>query len=333
MQLRVGIIGAGQAGERHAAGFAAATGARIIGVADLMNERAVKLARRFDAAPHTHWQTLLEDDLDLVVVSLPHSLHVEPAEAAAAQGIHVLMEKPIATTLEDARRIIDACKVGKVKLTISFVHRFREELQLAHRWLAKGQVGNPQIAREVMSVRRSEHLPAWLTRKDIAGGGVLMYSAIHGVDRLRWLLDSEVTSVTAQTRTYTPHAEVEDGVAALLRFANGATATLTANAPLYRAEPTFWETEIYGDAGMLRLRTRQWAELSNDDIKEHIDAPEKREGTLPHYNFTRQAQAFVDAINNDHEPPITGEDGLKALDIVLTIYRSAETGNPVHLNP
>jgi predicted dehydrogenase len=275
---------------------------------------------------------MLDAGLDILVVSLPHNQHLEPTEAAAQRGVHVLMEKPLATTLEDARRMVTLCKSAGVTLSVSFVHRYREELLLAHRWLQEGRLGEPQVLRETMNSQRGSHLPNWVTKKDIAGGGVLMYSAIHGIDRLRWLAGSEVVSVSAHTRHYTRDTEVEDGVAALLGFASGATATLCANAPAYRAQPAHWDSEIYGDKGMLRLRTRQWAELSSDNASEHVDTEDVSKRLGPHYNFARQAQSFIAAVCDQREPFVSGEDGLKALEVAHAIYRSAETSQPVLLN-
>ena len=332
MSLRVGIIGAGQAGERHAVGFAATSGTTVVGIADLIEAQGRPLAERFGAKFFTDWRQMLDHGLDILVVSLPHNLHVAPAEAAAATGVHVLMEKPLATTMADAEQIVAACRAGGVKLTISFVHRFRDELQAARRWIDEGQIGYPQVACEVMNTQGGSHLPAWVTQKDAAGGGVLMYGAVHGVDRLRWLVGDEVTTVTAQTRQVEPQSEVEDGVVALLTFTTGATATLTANSPPYRAQPTRWETQINGTAGMVRVRTRHWAELSNDQAATRL---ETRTGTGhlgEHYNFVRQAEEFVAAIQEDREPWITGQDGLRALEICLAIYRSAETGQTVTLS-
>ena len=331
MTLRVGIIGAGQAGERHAVGFATCRGANLVGMADVVEDRAAALANRFEATPYTDWRDMLEAGLDILVVSLPHNLHVAPAEAAAERGVHVLMEKPIATTLADAERIVRVCKDADVKLTVSFVHRFREELQTARGWLEQGLIGTPQVVRETMGGQRGDHLPKWVTRKEIAGGGVLMYSAIHGLDRLRWLVGSEVVKVTAEARTYSPDTEVEDGVVALLTFANGVAATLNTNAPAYRAQPAHWETELYGDKGLLRIRTRQFAEVSNDEVLEREDTAHLSDELGPHYNFARQAQAFVDAVREDKEPGITSEDGLRALELALAIYRSAEMGETVKL--
>ena len=107
MTLRVGILGAGQVGERHAVGFAATAEAEVVGVADLVPARARALTGRFGGTAVTDWRRLMDLDLDILVVCLPHNNHVEPTEAAAAQGVHVLMEKPIATTMEDGQRIVD----------------------------------------------------------------------------------------------------------------------------------------------------------------------------------------------------------------------------------
>jgi UDP-N-acetylglucosamine 3-dehydrogenase len=131
MKLRVGIIGAGQVGERHAVGFAAAEGAAMVGIADVVEERATTLTKRFGGTPLTEWRRMMEIGLDILVVGLPHNMHVEPTEAAAELGVHVLMEKPIATTMEDGRRIVELCEASGVKLTISFVHRFRDECRFA----------------------------------------------------------------------------------------------------------------------------------------------------------------------------------------------------------
>lgn len=330
MRHRVGIIGAGQAGERHAVGVASLDNAQVAAIADVDSVRAAALARRFGALAYQDWRMMLDTPLDIVVVASPHHLHREPTEAAATRGIHVLVEKPLALTPADAKRMIAVCQASRVKLTVSFVHRFRQETQLLYGWLRQGEVGAPQIAREVMSVQRSRHLPDWLQQKALAGGGVLMYSAIHGIDRLRWLLNSEVTQVTAQTHCYTPGAELEDGVVALLKFASGATATLTANAPRYRVDPSFWETEIYGSQGMVRLRTREWAELSNDATVERVDTAQY-DKQMPHYNFARQMAALIRAITEDSEPTVTGIDGLKALELALAIYQSAASGRTITL--
>jgi predicted dehydrogenase len=240
------------------------------------------------------------------------------------------MEKPIATRLEDAQRIVDVCRQSGVKLTTSFVHRFRDECQFARQWLDEGHLGAPQVIREVMNAPRRPELSAWITQKEAAGGGVLMYTAAHAIDRLRWLVGSEVSAVTGQVRHWDPASEVEDGAAALLTFANGAVATLTSNAPPYWAQPSVWETEMFGSEGMLRI-VRGAVEISSNRLQSRLETQTSTSRLGGYYNFTRQAEAFVAAINQGREPVITGEDGLRSLEIALAIYRSAATGQTVSL--
>lgn len=330
-QLRVGIIGAGQAGERHAAGFGELPNAQVVGIADLDTQRAAQLAAPYGATVYGDWREMLAAGLDILVVALPHSMHVAPTEAAAKAGVHVMMEKPIATTLADGRRIVELCATHNVKLATSFAHRYRDECQMLYGWVREGILGTPVMARETMNIERGESVPKWVMSQALGGGGVIMYSAVHAIDRLRWLVGSEVTKVTAQTYRLPPETEVEDAVSALLTFANGASATLVASAPTYPARPTIWEGEVIGTLGMGRLRNREWAQMSNQDGQFHQDTTSVPETLGQHYNFVRQSAAFLDAIVNDSVPPASGDDGLAVLEIALAIYESARLGRSVEI--
>jgi predicted dehydrogenase len=240
------------------------------------------------------------------------------------------MEKPIATTMEDGQRIVDLCRAAGVKLTMSFVHRFRDEAQFGKQWLDEGRIGLPQVVRSVMNAPRKPELPPWVAQREVAGGGVMMYTAIHAIDRLRWLLCSEVTSVTAHIRRWDPNSEVEDGAVALLTFANGAVANSTANAPAYWAQPSVWETEIFGTEGMLRV-TREAVEVSSNRLQTRLETQSAASRLGQYYNFIRQAEEFVAAIQEDREPAITARDGLASLEVVLALYQSAEAGETITL--
>jgi UDP-N-acetyl-2-amino-2-deoxyglucuronate dehydrogenase len=216
-------------------------------------------------------------------------------------------------------------------LATSFVHRFREEARAREGFVdAAGplQVGARRWRRGARRRTRSGSPNA-----RAAGGGVLMYSAIHGVDRLRWFFADEVVEVAARTRRYTgDHDEVEDGVAALLTFAGGGAATLTANAPTYPADPAVWETEVHGRDAMVRMRTRGFAETNGKAGAQRYVAGGDEETARPHYNFERQAVDFLAAIAAGRDPSVSGEDGMRALEICLAVYRSAETGRPVAID-
>ena len=330
MSARIGVLGAGQAGSRQAHGFALHPDASVVGVADVDAGRAETIAARYGARAVPDHASLLALDLDVLVVATPHAMHVEPALAAAGRGVHVMMEKPIATTLADARLILDACAAADVRLAVSFVHRFREESLRAKGWLQAA--GRPLLARETINGQVTPSHPSWLSDRRLAGGGVLLYTAIHGVDRLRWLVGSEVREVAAGACAFEAGAEVERGVAALVHFENGCSATLSACAPRFRAEPTVWETEVFTDRTMVRIRTRASAERSGDDAQERYDAAADPATSDPHYNFARQADAMLRAVAAGQSPPADGADGLRALEVCLAIYRSAELGRPVGID-
>lgn len=330
-QFRVGVIGAGQAGERNAIGFHELPNAEVVGIADLDRQRAAQLAANFGATVYGDWREMLAVGLDILVVALPHGMHVEPTEAAAKAGVHVLMEKPIATNLADGRRIVELCATHNVKLATSFVHRYRDESQLLYGWLREGLLGVPVMAREIMNIERTAATPKWVMTKELGGGGVLMYSAVHAIDRLRWLVGRDVVKVTAHTHRLPPETEVEDAVSALLTFVDGVSATLVTAAPTYPARPTIWESEVIGTLGLGRLRNREWAQMSSHAGQLHQDTTAVPEKLGQHYNFVRQAAAFVDAILNDSVPPASGEDGLAVLEIALAIYESARLGRSVEI--
>jgi predicted dehydrogenase len=181
-----------------------------------------------------------------------------------------------------------------------------------------------------MTAPRKPELPPWVISRREAGGGVMMYSAVHEVDRLRWLAGAEVKTVAGQIRRWDPNSEVEDGAVALLTFANGAAATLTANAPAYWAQPALWETEIFGTEGMLRIG-RGGVEISSDRLQACLTTQTPASRLGEHYNFIRQAEAFVSAINEDADPAVTARDGLESLRVVMALYESARTGEIVRL--
>jgi len=296
-----------------------------MGIADIDEHRATELASTYNARAFTDYRALLELAPDIAVICLPHHLHRAAGLAAAAVGSHILMEKPLAHTLEDAHAILDGCRQHGVLLTVSFVHRYRIEFQWAHQLIASGHIGTPAVAMDAFCTRGGTHVPSWVWQKHQAGGGVLMYTGIHGIDRLRWLLASEVKEVFARTVTYSQDVDVEDGLLATLVFANGCLATLIENSPDYLVTPRSWDTEIYGSQGWVRARHGECLEFSSDAQAYRLD--------VAHDDWwVTQAQAFVMAVREQREPWITGEDGLRALEVAMAIYRSAELGQPVSVS-
>ncbi len=322
MTLRIGILGAGQAGSRHIAGFKDLERVQIVSVADADPERARKEAARCEATAYQDWRKVIEDStgLDAVVVALPHHMHEAAACLAAAHELHVLMEKPMGTTVSEGSRIVEACDQAGVKLMIGFVHRFRTEAEWAREWIGSGKIGVPVNCTVSISSPRGPHLGAWINTRDFAGGGALLYTGIHALDRLLWLVDSPLHQVQAAVRSFSDSSEVEEAVAALLKFENQALATFSVNCPLYPSGATGWRSEIFGTEGVVRIHARQYVEITSARLARRIDVRGIGEENGEHYNFQRQAEAFVNAILNGTDSPVPGAVGLTALEACQAIY-------------
>lgn len=324
-RVTVGLIGAGEVAAEHFRAFQALNPlVEIIGVADVRLERAQALAKDCGATAYRDYQDLLSHSPDIAVVCLPHHLHYKAGLNAAAAGCHILMEKPLASTLEEAREILSVCKRYGVKLSTGFVHRYRAEYQEAARLIRSGEIGEPRMIVEHFGLRGGDYVPNWVWQKEQGGGGVMMYTGIHMIDRLRWLLKSEVKELTAKRVQYRNEIDVEEGITATLEFENGCMATLIGNQPNYMVTPITKETEIYGSRARLRIRSGEYLEYSDDRhaYKHKVTRSD---------HFLAQARNFTNSIVKQEQPWITGEDGLKALEVTLAIYLAISSGRSVEM--
>lgn len=324
--LRIGLVGAGQVALKHARAYAQNRDAALVAVADVDAGRAAALAERYGAAAFGSFDELLgSDQVDAVSVCVPHDVHLPVALAAADAGVHVLMEKPIANTLEEADRMIAAAAEAGVTLMIGFVHRFRTEVLEAKRLLDEGFVGMPATALDRFCSLGGPHPPSWVWSRRHAGGGVLMYGGIHAVDRLLWLLNTRATRVFARQHFSCGYGDVEDGLVALLELASGATAALFENSPPY-GRPGGWATEIFGDRGAIRIQAGEIVELTSASRSLTIRSRDER-------HFEREIDEFVSAVLERREPCVPAAAGRDALAVTLALYASTAAGSPVEVEP
>jgi len=324
--LRVGIIGAGQVAARHAEAYAANPTATLVAVVDADVQRAKSLAARYDARTHESYEELFAAGaVDAVSVCVPHDLHLPVTLAAARHGVHLLMEKPIANTLAEADEMIAAVERAGLTMMIGFVHRFRTEVLEAKRIVDEGVLGPIATAVDKFCSLGGPHPPPWVWRKAQAGGGVLMYGGIHAIDRLLWLIGEPVVSVFARSHNYTGYGDVEDGLVAMLEFANGATGVLFENSPPY-GRPGGWSTELFGPNGAVRIRTGEYVELTATRQRFTLRAQDEQ-------HFEREIDEFVAAVSEGRKPSVPAAAGRAALEIAVAVYESAAAGSPVIVGP
>jgi predicted dehydrogenase len=273
------------------------------------------------------------DDVDAVIVCSPTVAHRRGVELAAAHGRHVLCEKPIATTLDDASAIIDACARAGVLLQVAFVSRFHAMVDRARDAVLSGRLGD--ILGMVGGNRGRPPLPPtyppWITSEEQAGGGALMDHSVHVADVMRHISRQEATSVSAEAGALLWDCGVDDVALLTLRFDGGAIASVDPSWSVPADNP--WDYDFFlrllGTEGSLDIR-------DSADSLNVVSANGPRGARLVSFGedldlamieaFARSVRAGVSL-----EPCATGVDGLRALEIALAGYESAASGHPVHL--
>jgi predicted dehydrogenase len=329
--MKIGIMSfAHHHAEAYIANLRQIEGVEIAGVADDDVERARSFAQRYEAPFAPSYEALLASRPDGVIVASENSRHRPLVEMAAAAGAHVLCEKPLATTLTDARAIVDACEAAGVLLMTAFPMRFSAPLQAVKQQLDIGDLGvvyafNATNQGELPTAHRD-----WFVDRELAGGGAIMDHTVHLVDIMRWYLGSEVEEVYAQSNRvfYASEVEVETGALEMLRFQNGVFATIDAS----WSRPPYWPTwgglafEMVTDRGAVLVD----AFSQNLTVYRHDLG---RASWLHWGSDANQAMIaeFVSAIREQRQPAVTGMDGYRALEVTLAAYESAEKGEPVRL--
>ncbi len=321
--LKVGLIGVGTAGMRHASAIRKSTEAVITGVADPA-PFAPEAASSMKARWWPDYQTMLsEADLDAVVISLPHDMLTAAALACAQHSKHILLEKPMAVTVADAAAVVRACGQAGVRLMVDFVHRYRAEMRQARASVMSGALGRVVVLVDVMASGQGP-VPPWIWQRERSGGGIMMYNGVHSADRLIWLAGARPVEVTAAMDTLTYPVEVEDNLVGTIRFSNGALAAIVQHKSQAATTLGNWETTIYGTAGALKVVTGSSIQI----------ASEKEQTTMTIEQDDRFLGAFIEfvaAIRENREPTASGVDGVQALQTVFALYESATTGQRVTL--
>lgn len=310
----------------HAHGYAACLkelGMSLVGVYDHQLERAKAFADQFGSAAFEEAATLLSENLDGVIICSENIHHRSLVELAAAKVAAILCEKPIATTLEDAQAMIDSCQQHGAKLQIAFPVRFSPPVERLKAQLDEGRLGS------VTSVVATNHgrMPGgWFIDKSLAGGGAVMDHTVHVIDLLRWFWQTEVKSVYAEIGNGLLH-DIDIDDAGLLSFtlANGVYGTLDTSWSRPANYPTWGDVklELLGERGIMRV----------DAFRQHLTLTAPMGVRYLGWGSNADMGLVQDflAVVRGREPSITGNDGLKALEVALAAYQSAATGEVVQL--
>lgn len=334
MSLKIAVIGCGSiAKHRHLPEYAANEHVEITAVCDIVGERAEAAAETYQAKAYTDYKTLLqEENIDAVSVCLPNYLHAPVSVDALNAGKHVLCEKPMATSTEEADQMIEAAERNGKKLMIGHNQRFVSSHQKARELIASGTIGKVYSFRTAFGHGGPEGWSAdgkesWFFKKGEAFIGAMGDLGVHKADLIRYLLQDEFVEVGAFVETSAKqNTDVDDNATLILKSEKGTIGTLAASWAYTAKEDN--STVIYGEKATLRLEddpiyslVAQYA--NGETVKYELGAIQSNEEGGQ--TTTHVIDHFIDSILNNTAPLIDGNEGKKSLAIILGALESVET--------
>ncbi len=341
-KVKVAVIGCGSiARHRHIPEFAAHPQAELVAFCDVVEERAADFARRYGGDVYTDYRDLLQrSDIDAVSICTPNVYHGPISIAAAEAGKHVLCEKPMATTREDAQEMIRAAEERGVVLMIAHNQRLMPPHVKAKEILESGSLGRVLSFRTVFAHGGPESWSVegkggWFFRKEKAFVGALGDLGIHKVDLLRWLLDDEIVQVGAFVGTlHKEDTDVDDNAVFILRTSNGAMGTMAASWTHVPGEDN--STVLYCEKGLIRIGADPEypliVERSDGEVEKHRVGPiaTNEEGGQTKSGVI---DAFMESLLRKTPPLIPGEEGMKSLNVILAALQASQENRIVDVKP
>lgn len=322
MNLKVAVIGVGSMGRNHARVYADMPDVDLVGVADLDETATAEVARRYGGRVYRDYRELLDVERpDAITVAVPTVDHLEIALAVVERGIPLLIEKPIAAHVAEGQQIIAAAERASVPLMIGHVERFNPAVIALKEHLAAGELGR------VFQIDAHRQGPFPARVKDV---GVVIDLAVHDLDVMRYVTGSDVARVYAETERRI-HSHHEDLLSGLVRLEDGAVGTLTIN---WLTPTKIRELYVTGEQGMFRV------DYLTQDLYffENATAPTGdwqfrflrgvSEGRMIRHVISKreplrlEQEAFLAAVRGHSPIPITGQDGLRALELAQAIVTS-----------
>jgi UDP-N-acetyl-2-amino-2-deoxyglucuronate dehydrogenase len=355
MTIRFAIVGPGKVAQLHADALARIPEARLAAVAGRNEERATALAAPHDARVDPNLEALIErGGVDGVILCTPHPLHAEQAVAAARAGLHVVVEKPMALHPADAERMVEAATQSRVMLSIISQRRWYEASLRLKDAIDTGRIGAPALATvEVLGWRGPEYfaMDAWRGTVAGEGGGVLVNQAVHQLDLVTWLLGPAIEIDGWVANVNHPEIEVEDSAVAIVRFAGGAMATIIASnsqrpglyARIHVHGTSGASVGVETDGGSIFVAGLSLPSIARNDLwtipgeEDQFEAWAESDRAalvdvdIASYYHELQLCDVVAAIHDGRPPAVTGEDGLRVVDLMAGIYRASREGRRVVL--
>jgi UDP-N-acetyl-2-amino-2-deoxyglucuronate dehydrogenase len=339
-RFRVAVIGCGRISERHFDAIASQPALQLVAVCDVVAERARAAGEKHGVPHFLSEQTLFEQvQADMAIICTPSGLHPAHGILAAQRGMHVLVEKPIATRLEEADALVRACDAAKVKLFVVKQNRLNPGIQLLKRSVDLGRFGRIYLANTTVRWNRPQDYydaAPWRGTWEF-DGGAFMNQASHYVDMIQWLV-GPVASVSAKTATLARRIESEDTGVAILNFRNGAMGTIEVTMLTF-PKNLEGSITILGEQGTVKVggtalnRIEHWEFAKPHELDAEAQAQRSAADPLSVYGSGHRPyyDNVVRVLKGEALPGTDGREGRKSLELILGIYESARTGREVTL--
>lgn len=339
--LKFAIVGCGRIAKRHAELLSQGQirNAALAAVCDVVEERAKSYGEKYDIPYYTDMNVMMaRENVDAVSVLTPSGMHAEHVINLAKFRKHIVVEKPMALTLDDANAMIRACDINKLKLFVIKQNQFNVPVVKLREALAEGRFGKLVVGTvRVRWCRTQSYYDQDSWRGTWAfDGGVLTNQASHHVDLLEWMM-GDVESVFAKSMTALVNIEAEDTAVVVLKFRNGALGVIEATTAA-RPKDLEGSISILGEKGTVEIggfavnKMKVWNFVEERGSDKEV--LEKYSVNPPNvYGFGHQAyyEHVVDSILNDRPQMVDGLEGRKSLELIMAIYESIETGREVFL--
>ncbi|GAB4575380.1 MAG: Gfo/Idh/MocA family oxidoreductase [Anaerolineae bacterium] len=353
-RIKTALVGYGKVAHLHAQALAAIPEAEFVAVWGRNMNRAEAFARQYGVHAYTDLSAMIrEREVQAVIVCTPHPAHVGPTVEAASRGVHVLVEKPLASTLTDCDRMIDAARAAGVKLGVISQRRFYEPVRRVREAIDAGKIGTPVLGTVVMYGWRDEayyRSDPWRGQWEAEGGGVLVNQAPHQLDLLQWFMGpiDEVFGYWGNLNH--PYIEVEDTAVAVIRFKSGGLGSIVvsnaqkpgiygkihvhgSNGASVGVQPEGGAMFIAGMSTVLEPPINDlWTVPGEEGLLAQWQAEDRaafeRVDPTVHY-LMLQDRDFLQAILEDRPPAVTGEEGRVTVELFTAIYRAQRDRAPV----
>ena len=339
--LHFGMVGSGNIIETHIKSIQGIPNAEVTAIFSRNKETAEKWGDQYNIQVYSDYDEFLNnDEIDIVTILTPSGTHADLGILAAKKGKHVIVEKPIDTTLEKTDELIHVCREANVTLSCIFQHRFDDAIVDIKNAMNLDEFGQLNFGAARTTWYRSQEYydsGAWRGTWDLDGGGTLMNQSIHYIDLLLYLMGPvEEVHAYCATRAH-ERIEVEDIAVASIKFKSGALGLIEGNTAAY---PGYSATlDVFGNNGSVIIENdqvkewnfrngNQYTEATKEVVKTSSASSNKMSSFESH---KRQYQDIVNAITEKRDPLVTGEEARKSLELILAIYESARSGRPVRL--